>query len=302
MHYQDFEREKAIMTTVLRESSPSDSTAKLRENLATDGYLFFRDLLPRTIMSTVASELRERFNRGGWIRDDGSARSRAAVADQGSDETYQWAVKSESFHRVPYIVELREIVRKLYGQPCFPYPSKVLRATPPAAWATESGRYAHRDYAYWGIDDMLTTWVPLMDIPRELGGLAVRTGSHREGPVPLEVLKLDDPGWATVDYHLGDVLIFHCLTSHAALPNATSSLRISGDYRWQPVSTSVPADLVFGSKRSTKELFHRSFSEKDWWSPVPENVEMRDSEIDRSTRPGASIFFELNNSPRGFHL
>jgi len=37
------------------------------------------------------------------------------------------------------------------------------------------------------------------------------------------------PGWATTSYEPGDVIIFHCLTPHAALPNQGSALRISGE-------------------------------------------------------------------------
>ena len=33
----------------------------------------------------------------------------------------------------------------------------------------------------------------------------------------------------------GGRLLFHCLTSHAALPNRCNWLRVSGDFRWQPI-------------------------------------------------------------------
>ena len=32
--------------------------------------------------------------------------------------------------------------------------------------------YIHHDYAVPGVQDMLTSWIPLMDIPVSLGGLA----------------------------------------------------------------------------------------------------------------------------------
>ena len=41
------------------------------------------------------------------------------------------------------------------------------------------GPFVHCDYAVSGVQDMLTTWLPLMDIPPVLGGLAIRPGSIR---------------------------------------------------------------------------------------------------------------------------
>jgi ectoine hydroxylase-related dioxygenase (phytanoyl-CoA dioxygenase family) len=90
---------------------------------------------------------------------------------------------------------------------------------------------------------MLTTWMPLTDIPIALGGLAVRPGGHRHGPQRPRPLAGTERGWATTDYRAGDVIIFHCLTPHAALPNLTDRLRLSADFRWQQ-----PAGCFPGSK------------------------------------------------------
>ena len=80
---------------------------------------------------------------------------------------------------------------------------------------------------------MLTSWIPLMDIPVRIGGLAVQPGGHLGPPRPPRPLSEAEPGWATTSYQPGDAIIFHCLTPHAALPNRGSALRISGDFRWQ---------------------------------------------------------------------
>ena len=62
-----------------------------------------------------------------------------------------------------------------------------------------------------GIQDMLTSWMPLMDIPVRIGGLAVRPGGHLGPPRPPRPLGVAEPGWATTSYEPGDVIIFHCL-------------------------------------------------------------------------------------------
>ena len=56
---------------------------------------------------------------------------------------------------------------------------KVLRAVyPERPQARPRGRYIHYDYGVSGVQDMLTSWVPLMDIPVRIGGLAVQPGGH----------------------------------------------------------------------------------------------------------------------------
>ena len=64
---------------------------------------------------------------------------------------------------------------------------------------------------------------------------------HHDGS---DLFRQDERGWATTDYRAGDVLVFHCLTSHAALPNLDTSLRLSGDFRWQRPDQTAPAQLV----------------------------------------------------------
>jgi hypothetical protein len=46
-----------------------------------------------------------------------------------------------------------------------------------------------------------------------------------------------DPPWLTTDYHPGDVLFFHNLTLHWALPNTSDRVRLSIDTRAQPATT-----------------------------------------------------------------
>ncbi len=132
----------------------------------------------------------------------------------------------------------------------FSYPAKVLRAVyPERPGARARGRYVHHDYAVAGVQDMLTSWIPLMDIPVRLGGLAVRPGGHLGPPRLPRPLGRIAPGWATTSYRCGDVIIFHCLTPHAALANTGTALRLSGDFRWQAAGQAAPAELILGPAR-----------------------------------------------------
>jgi hypothetical protein len=69
------------------------------------------------------------------------------------------------------------------------------------------------------------------------------------------------------------VLLFHCLTSHAALPNRAGVLRLSQDSRWQPGDQPAPARMVRGpAARADRELYSRLLRREPWWEPVPSTV------------------------------
>jgi len=254
-------------------ASLAGDPGELRRRLAADGYLFFRGLLPASEVQAAGHTVLARLRSGGWVDDRGipSVRPRAVNSmDALADPAFRAAMASADFNRLPYLAPLREMVRSVLGPAAFSYPVKVLRAVyPERPEARPRGRYIHYDYGVSGVQDMLTSWVPLMGIPVRIGGLAVRPGGHLGPPRPPRPLGQAERGWATTSYEPGDVIVFHCLTPHAALPNTGSALRISGDFRWQRPDQPVPAELVLGPQGRSPELFSRLFSRERWWEPVP---------------------------------
>ncbi len=269
----------------------------LRRRLARDGYLFFRGLLPAAETRAAADDVRAALHRGGWIDDRGHASAdRRALnpRDALGDPAFRAALTSPGFNRLPYLAELRRAIRRILGPQAFSYPAKVLRAVyPERPPGVARGRYVHQDYAVSGVQDMLTTWVPLTDIPVRLGGLAVRPGSHLGPPQRPRVLGPRERGWATTDYRAGDALVFHCLTSHAALPYRDTSLRLSGDFRWQCPDQPAPAQLVIGPG-GQRELFSRMFARKPWWEPVPGGMPLIPRERLAAISPGPSRYFTVH--------
>jgi hypothetical protein len=272
----------------------------LRKQLATDGYLFFRGLLPPEQVRAACAAVLSRLSDGGWADESGtpSGEQRALNSiDALSDPAFRAALMCAEFNRIPYLTPLRTVVRRILGPRAFSYPAKVLRAVYPEAPGKRTrGRYIHYDYGVGGGQDMLTSWLPLMDIPVSLGGLAVQPGGHYWPPQRPRPLAGGEPGWATAHYRPGDVLIFHCLTPHAALANTGYTLRISGDFRWQLPDHPAPTEMVLGPARISngQEMFGRRFAREPWWEPVPADLALAPREQQAAMPPGPSRFFAVN--------
>jgi hypothetical protein len=279
-------------------------TAALRERLAVHGYLFFRGLLPAQQVLAAGAAAMSRLRDGGWADADGapSAQPRALNSlDALSDPAFRAAVMSAEFNQIPYLAPLRETVRRILGGEAFSYPVKVLRAVYPEQPGPHAcGRYIHYDYGVGGGQDMLTSWLPLMEIPVRLGGLAVQPGGQHWPPRLPRPLTGSEPGWATTDYQPGDAILFHCLTPHAALPNRGSALRISGDFRWQLPDKPAPAEMILGPLAGRTgpdrppELFYRMFSRQHWWEPIPAGITLRPRAELAAIPPGPSRFFTVH--------
>jgi Phytanoyl-CoA dioxygenase (PhyH) len=286
------------MQDMVDSAALADDPAALRARLASDGYLFFRGLLPTGPVGDAGNRVRTILKAGGW-RDhaptpSAEAPGRAALAEAAHGATLLAAMASRAFNRLPYLPPLRGLIRSLLGADAFSYPVKVLRAVHPEDKDhVPQGRHIHHDYGAASVDDMLTTWLPLMPIPRQTGGLAVLPGSNRGRPRLPRLLAADQRGWATTDYEIGDVLVFHCLTAHAALPNRSHTLRLSQDSRWQSADRPAPATMVYGPPRrgaAKRELYSRLLRSEPWWEPMPPMTAIVDEKQNENKRPDSRLF------------
>jgi Phytanoyl-CoA dioxygenase (PhyH) len=299
----------------------------LTGRLAKDGYLFFRGLLPPATVRAAGVAILGQLRAGGWSPGPGGPGA-ATVREALADPAFRAAITSPGLNQIPYLPPLRGLVQQLLGPQAFSYPAKVLRAVHPETQGASSGlrrhpgrspgrplgrplgRYVHYDYAVSGVQDMLTSWVPLMDVPVRLGGLAVRPGGHLAAPVPPQVLSQREPGWATTGYHPGDLIVFHCLTPHAALPNTDTALRLSADFRWQRADQPAPAELVLGPAGRPRwagtgappELFSRLFGGEPWWEPVPAGLTLRPRAQLAAVPPGPSRYFRVHRGWQHWRL
>ncbi|MGB6457756.1 MAG: phytanoyl-CoA dioxygenase family protein [Streptosporangiaceae bacterium] len=255
-----------------------------------------------------------RANYGGWPGQGPSGPWRAGDRAAGPDRTrpvgvqemladpsFRAALASRGLSRLAYLAPLRGLVRLILGTGAFCYPAKVLRVVyPERRGAVTKGRYVHQDFAVTGVQDMLTTWLPLMDTAPELGGLAVLPGSHLGPPLRPRLLPADEAGWATTEFRPGDVLLFHCLTAHAALPNHADRVRISADFRWQAADQPAPAELVLAPaavqarRGGPVELYSRLLGAEPWWEPVPSGLMLRSRAELTAAPPAPSRLFAVH--------
>jgi len=290
--------------TELRDSTDllGDSDA-LRARLAVDGYIFIRRLLDPDLVHGVGQSALRHLQQAGWTEggsDPVSApptgRVRAVrMRDAFRDPGYRQILADPDFNKIPFVGPLPDLMAHILGPRGFCYPLKFPRIVYPSSMVPhQPGNVIHKDYRT--VQDMFTTWLPLGSVPRALGGLALQPGSQRTPRVRYRPLDQLEPGWLTTDYEAGDALVFHCLTTHAALPNQAHRLRISAEYRWQLADQPVPRRVAIGPHGS--EIGSRMFSQTDWWRPVTGDVTLFDDggEGARPTLPAApSRFVSFTN-------
>jgi hypothetical protein len=238
--------------------------AALRSRAAEDGYLYFKGLLEPGKVLEVRRQMVQTLVRHGYVdAKPGLGRERViheAVAAQPKDqvieqcmtfELYRDIQKLEVFHALPHDPVLLSLYESLFGEPPLPHPRNIARVIMPGK--TFFPTPPHQDYPIvQGAADTWTGWIPLAATPRALGPLAVMPGSHKHGV--FETMTMPGAGgtgakiahlpprWATADFEPGDVLAFHCLTVHRALPQEDRDrLRLSMDVRYQPVSQPIHA-------------------------------------------------------------
>jgi len=224
-------------------------SARLNALFHEEGYLFFRDILEG--VESVKLHFVRVLKQQAAVNPKGSEPLWTGVGIDQIDDTELYRSRSlvellESPHNI-------QVFEQIFAEPVFVHkmatvryalPNDTQRVTPP-----------HQDYFFVRINQSFRTlWIPLMNIDEQVGGLALAPGVHKLGllehveadkvysyvfrgrkqmGIPLEAVPKP---WLTVDYHPGDLLVFHNLMVHWALPNRSDRIRLSVDVRCQPVN------------------------------------------------------------------
>ncbi len=259
----------------------------LRARFDEDSYLYLRDVLDRDKVLSLRKRMLHTLAKHGWVRRSPYMMRGVVLAppvregDEDFFTVYDDVQRLEEFHTFAHDETLMEIMRHVLGESAFPHPLKIARLGFPAHY--EVSTPPHQDYPNnQGTPNLTAAWIPVGDCPTELGGLAVLRGSHNSGLLELDtdlgagnrkaVLPeqiLERHRWVTTDYSAGDVLLFHALTVHAALHNASEFfMRLSVDFRYQqegeeltdiclhPHFERLSWDEIYAGWRSSKHQYY----------------------------------------------
>lgn len=232
-----------------------DDGQRLKDRLERDGYLFIRQLLPKSAVLKVRSRLLEKAAAGGWLDDDhpidsGIANREASCKDP--EESYITVFRDlwrdEELHRLTTHRNIISLFDLIFNQPTLAHPSFVQRNIFPQREDFDFTTRPHQDRPNIGGDTNYALWTPIGDCPVEKGSLAIASGSHKRGILDIKVssgaggMEIDGPilgEWVTGSFEAGDVLIFTDETVHQAVPNQTLELRQSFDARYQPATSVI---------------------------------------------------------------
>jgi hypothetical protein len=271
---------------------------QLRQRAEKDSYLFFRGLLPEDEVLRVREDLLKVVERHGWRQPGQNARGGRVDVDAVNSiptkemrtdigvslEMYRDVQMLESVHRLPHYASLQALYRGLYGEDVLTHPRHIVRMITPHRDMVPTP--PHQDFPLiQGTDRFWTCWIPLGDCSRELGGLTILRGSHRQGYIPVQQaqgaggisaqLCPGEEQWTSTDYRAGDVLTFPCYTVHRALPTRNrDEIRLSLDVRYQPASLPVEEKSLHPHTELTWEEIYVGWESDDlkyyWKKQEPE--------------------------------
>ena len=264
----------------LKPSSPDEPFEELTARFRQDGYLFLKGFLARAAVLDQRRRALSHLNLAGLLQpgtDPTLGTAAEAPGERGEvNRRVMEYVRSAAFESFCLSPELWQFMDRLVGGLSYLHKRKLLRHTlPNAAGSTP----AHYDLIYLrgGTDRLVTAWIPVGDVPVEMGGLVYLEGSHALG-VEMEAafsrenaalppaerisaynknmaeggwVSKDLPGmaekfdtrWLIADYEAGDVVLHSPFMIHAATLNESREgiIRLSIDIRYQNVSDEIDA-------------------------------------------------------------
>lgn len=258
----------------LRETRAEGNVSALRQRLDDDGYLFIREFWPRDTVQAVRDSITSQLGRLGFIRPDAPRdEARFNGREVGRAMGNPLDQHDPALRELLFGPRMMAFFDAFLGGPARPFDFVWFRTKGPGL-----GSPIHCDLVYMGrgTHRLYTAWVPLGDVPLDLGGLLILEGSHRKSTELQAYLSRDVDAfcsnhddaaayasgqkwwdgtlaknpralqeslggrWLTAEkFQLGDVVIFNMTLVHGSLDNTTDRIRISTDTRYQLASEPV---------------------------------------------------------------
>jgi len=252
----------------------------LREAFEAEGYLWLKGLLDRAEVLEFRRYVFQAFADTGLLAPDSDpVDGLAAVVGEKEDlarRRLMEVVRSAAFEAFCLSPRLWRFMDDFLGGLSYLHKRKLLRLTRPGqAFSTP----AHYDLVYLrgGTDRLVTAWIPIGDVPAEMGGVVYLEGSHAvgrrmeadfraaSGDLSAEerisaynrnmleggwisknlpdMAERFDARWLIADYEAGDVVLHSPYMIHAATANDDPGgrIRLSTDIRYQNVRDEIDA-------------------------------------------------------------
>lgn len=278
----------------------------IRERWEKDGYIFVRGILDPELVAWARGKYREALATEDLI--DPAVEAPIWTGSEPKTRRPCDALGPQVWTEIVKQPRLNDVLREVFGGEPVWLPIAAHRAgfpTGPIEEGQDLYKQRHQDGFFNPGMQFAVCWMPLMDIGLQSGTFAVLSGSYKLGnlhraDVPRNSIDpamtpVDD--WRASEYHVGDALIFHYNTVHAALPNPSNEIRMSLDIRvvpdWapQPVVGVVQAvngtDVTIATEDKGSVTVHVSddtfIREMDPYPRVPT------SELQRMAYPGAHV-------------
>ena len=259
---------------------PGASIEALQEQYREQGYLWLKGFLDRAEVLDFRRRYFAAYRDTGLVRrdiDPGEGIYDGADANKNRIrkmqlETHRWAAY-EAFCLAAPIWQFYEAF--LEG-PVYLHKRKLIRHICPGE-SLSTGAHYDLVYLRGGTDSVCTSWIPIGDIPVNMGGLIYLENSHHFGrrkeaefsarntelapeerinaynknmgkhgwltkDLPTLADRLDTR-WLMADYEAGDMVVHGAYTTHAATENISPErrIRLSTDIRYQRVREEIDA-------------------------------------------------------------
>lgn len=261
---------------------PTDAAtpmAKLRERYQEHGYLWLKGFFDRNEVLAFRRYFFSTFVGTGLLKADTDPVEGLHGGNESQSATQKILmqfVRTAAFESFCLQPRLWRFYDEFLNGPSYLHKRKIIRYTAPGKGFTTP---AHYDLIYLrgGTDSVCTSWIPVGDIPVEMGGLLYLEGSDAVGrrmerefaarnaelspeerisaynrnmaeggwvgkDLP-EMAERFDSRWLMADYEAGDMVVHSAYMIHAASDNIDplGRIRLSTDIRYQNIRKEIDA-------------------------------------------------------------
>lgn len=245
-------------------SDPKQPMAELREQYAAQGYLWLKGLLDPALVLAFRRTYFEAFQDTGLLAADSEPiEGRYAGGGEDQERVHSLrvaAVRWPEYEAFCLAEPIQNFYRAFLGGPIHLHKRKLLRHTIPGDRHNATGAHYDLVYLRGGTDQLCTSWLPLGDVPKLMGGLVYLENSHhlgremerelheqlrpKGGWVATDLASLAEQTrlrWLVADYEAGDMVVHSPYMIHASTDNndPTGRMRLSTDIRYQRLADPI---------------------------------------------------------------